>query len=229
MSTVNTQEDVFAALGLRTQGQQRESIPENDASDLGLNDFLKLMVTQLNNQDPFEPMDNGEFLGQIAQFGSVTGLEELNQSFHSLAATITSDQGLQASALIGREVLAPIATGELTAGGTLRGQVTLEQSSPQVTVRIEDEVGQLVREIPMGSAPAGELKFSWDGMDEAGNYAKPGKYTVSVEAVQGDKPVDLYTSLFAEVDSVSLSNTHGVVLNLNGIGPMPFNYVQQIY
>ena len=123
MSTVNTQEDVFAALGLRTQGQQQTSIPENDASDLGLNDFLKLMVAQLNNQDPFEPMDNGEFLGQIAQFGSVTGLEELNQSFHSLAATITSDQGLQASALIGREVLAPIATGELTAGGMLRGQV----------------------------------------------------------------------------------------------------------
>ena len=105
----------------------------------------------------------------------------------------------------------------------------LEQSSPQVTVRITDDVGQLVREIPMGAAKAGELKFSWDGMDDAGNPVAPGKYTANVEAIQGDKPVDLHTSLFAKVDSVSLSNTHGVVLNLNGIGPMPFNYVQQIY
>ncbi len=227
MSMVNTQNDLFASLGLTSRDTQ--STPANDASDLGLNDFMKLMITQLNNQDPFEPMDNGEFLSQIAQFGSVSGLEELNQNFNALAATINSDQALQAGSLIGRQVLAPIATGSLTTGGSLRGQVTLEQSSPEVMVRITDDVGQLVREIPMGAAPAGDLQFSWDGMDQAGNYARPGKYTVSVEAMQDDRPVELYTGLFAEVESVSLSQQHGVVLNLAGIGPTPFSYVQQIH
>ncbi len=185
MSGINTQEDLFSSLGLSTQNQQ--SGPTNDATDLGLNTFLKLMVTQLNNQDPFKPMENGDFLGQIAQFGSVTGLEQLNQSFESLAGSLTSGQALQAGSLVGREILAPIDTGYLAPGGSVRGQVSLSQSSPQVTVRITDQVGQLVREIPMGTAPSGNLNFSWDGMDEFGNFAVPGHYNIQVEAIQNDR------------------------------------------
>ena len=88
MSGINTQEDFFANLGL--SAPESQATATNKAEELGLNTFLKLMVTQLNNQDPFKPMENGEFLGQIAQFGSVTGLEKLNQNFESLAASITS-------------------------------------------------------------------------------------------------------------------------------------------
>ncbi len=187
------------------------------------------MVTQLNNQDPFKPMENGDFLGQIAQFGSVTGLEQLNQNFESLAGSITSGQALQAGSLVGREVLAPVDTGYLNTGGTLRGQVNLEQSSPEVTVRVTDQVGQLVREIPMGSAAPGNLDFTWDGIDEAGNFVPPGLYTVHVEAIQYDRPVDLQTKLFAKVESVNLDGRNGLTLNLEGLGPIAFNNVQQIY
>ncbi len=227
MSGINTQADLFSSLGLSTQKQQ--SGPTNDASDLGLDTFLKLMVTQLNNQDPFKPMENGDFLGQIAQFGSVTGLEQLNQNFESLAGSITSGQALQAGSLVGREILAPIDTGYLMPGGSVRGQVSLGQSSPQVTVRITDQVGQLVREIPMGTAPSGNLDFSWDGMTDFGSYAAPGHYNVQVEAIQNDRTVDLQTKIFSKVESVNLSGSNGLTLNLEGLGPIAFNNVQQIY
>jgi len=227
MSTITAQEDLFASLGLAAQDQQSRGT--NNANELGLNTFLKLMVTQLNNQDPFKPMENGEFLSQIAQFGSVTGLEQLNQSFESLAGSITSNQALQAGSLVGRDVLAPVDTGYLMPGGSLRGQVDLEQSSPQVTVRITDPVGQLVREIPMGSSPPGALNFAWDGMNESGEFAPPGRYNVQVQALQNDRVVDMQTKIFARVESVNMNGRNGLTLNVEGLGPIAFNNVQQIY
>ena len=224
---IGTQDDIFASLGLARQDTQTRGT--NNANELGLNTFLKLMVTQLNNQDPFKPMENGEFLSQIAQFGSVTGLDKLNDSFDSLAGSITSGQALQAGSLVGREILAPVDTAYLLPGSTVRGQVQLGQSSPQVTVRVTDSVGQLVREIPMGSAPPGAFNFSWDGMDQFGNQSPPGQYRIQVEAIQGDRPVDQRTQLFARVESVNLNGRDGLTLNLEGLGPIAFNNVQQIY
>ena len=227
MSTITTQDDLFSSLGLAAP--QTAKAPTNDATDLGLNTFLKLMVTQLTNQDPFKPMENGDFLGQIAQFGSVTGLEKLNQNFESLAASITSGQALQAGGLVGREVLAPIDAGYLVPGESIRGQVKIDQSSPEVTVRITDQVGQLVRELPLGSAAPGKLKFSWDGLDEYGNYALPGIYGVNVEAIYGDQTVDLQTQLFSRVESVNMNDRNGLMVNLEGLGPIAFNNVKQVY
>lgn len=227
MNGVNAPENLFASLGLASSESQSRGT--NKANELGLNTFLKLMVTQLNNQDPFKPMENGDFLGQIAQFGSVTGLEQLNKNFESLAASITSGQALQAGSLVGREVLAPVDTGYLMPGGSLRGQVRLDQSSPQVNVRINDQYGQLVRELPLGSASPGSLNFNWDGIDNAGNAAPPGLYSVQVEAIQNDRTVDLQTQLFSRVESVNLSGYNGLTLNLEGLGPISFNNVQQIY
>jgi flagellar basal-body rod modification protein FlgD len=227
MTTLTQQQDVFASLGLAARDTQTRGT--NDPSDLGLNTFLKLMVTQLNNQDPFKPMENGDFLGQIAQFGSVTGLEELNKNFESLAASITSNQALQAGSLVGRQVLAPVESGYMLPGGSLRGQVELAQSSPQVTMRVTDAVGQLVREMPLGTAPAGRLDFSWDGTNNTGGYAPPGRYTVRIEAIQNDRTVDLQTQLYAKVESVNMNSRDGLTLNLEGLGPIAFNNVKQIY
>jgi len=84
--------------------------------DLGLNDFFKLMVTQLKNQDPMKPLENGEFLSQIAQFGTVSGIDKLNKTFEGLAANLTSGQAIQAGNLIGREVLVPGGVAALAPG-----------------------------------------------------------------------------------------------------------------
>ena len=227
MSMITTQDDIFSSLGLASQPSTARAT--NDASELGLNTFLKLMITQLNNQDPFKPMENGDFLAQIAQFGSVTGLEKLNQNFEQLSASLTSGQALQAGSLVGREVLAPVQTGLLNAGGSIRGQVQLDQSSADVTLRVTDLRGQLIREMPLGSASAGPMNFTWDGMNDNGEYAPPGLYTLRVQAQQSDGPVDLQSHLFSRVESVNISGANGLTLNLEGLGPVAFNNVKQIY
>ena len=227
MSTIGGQDQLFDSLGLsRDLGPARGT---NDASELGLGTFLKLMVTQLNNQDPFKPMENSAFLGQIAQFGSVTGLDKLNRQIADLSTSLTSGQALQAGSLVGREVLVPVDSGSLSAGGSLRGRVELPESSSDVSVRFYDAYGQKVRELDMGAAQAGSLDFSWDGMDEGGNYLPSGRYRVEVAAIQGGQEVLMQPQLFAGVESVSLSAGDGLTLNLTGLGPVAFNSVQQIY
>ena len=230
MSTIQstqTQDDLFSSLGLTRQTDAEGG--GNDPGELGLNTFLKLMVTQMNNQDPFKPMENGDFLGQIAQFGSVTGLEKLNTQIADLGASLTSGQALQAGSLVGHEVLVNMDVGRLQTGQSIRGQVELENSSSDLTLRVYDQVGQLVREIPLGSAQAGTQSFAWDGTDNGGSYVPPGFYKVRVSAQQGDESVDLQTQMIADVESVSVSGTQGLTLNLAGLGSVAFADVQQIH
>lgn len=227
MSTINTQTDTFASLGLAGNGDAAKKT--NDASKLGLDTFLQLMVTQMNNQDPFEPMDNGDFLGQIAQFGAVSGLDQLNESFGGLSASLTSSQALQAGSLIGREVLAPVGTGYLGAGGSLRGEVDLDAGTASVVMRVSDSSGQLVREMDLGSAESGPLRFTWDGGTDSGGYAPPGLYNIGLHAARSDGSEQLETQLMAQVESVNVSEVNGLTLNLAGLGPVSFNSVRQIY
>lgn len=226
MSAISAQNNIYESLGLTAEPQANTA--KNDPSSMGLETFLKLMITQLNNQDPFKPMENGEFLSQIAQFGSVSGLEELNNSFSSLAATMTSGQALQAGSLVGREVLVSTDTARLNAGGSVSGQVDLDRRSTSTTLKVYDQVGQLVREMSLGPQEAGELRFQWDGMKSSGDYANPGLYRFEVESVLNGEGTKQNTEIFAQVDSVSLGGAEGLTLNLAGLGPVSFNSVKQI-
>jgi len=228
MTTIQSSNDAYAALGLAPPEAQGAS--KQDASSLGLDTFFKLMITQLNNQDPSDPVDNGEFLGQIAQFGTVSGLDQLNQQFSDLSGTLTSGQALQAGSLVGHEVLAPIDTGRLTTGGNIRGQVELDASAQDVVVSVTDQTGQLIKEMRLGPQQSGPVAFSWDGSTDRGDYAAPGLYTVRVQSQRGDSAEDQQTNLFADVESVSLgaSNTD-LRLNLQGLGSIALRQVTQIH
>jgi flagellar basal-body rod modification protein FlgD len=227
MSTIDNQQDVYAALGLTTH--QQNSGPQNDATEMGMNTFLKLMVTQMNNQDPMKPMENGDFLGQIAQFASVTGLDKVNTQIADLSASLTSGQALQAGSLIGRQVLVPINVGRLEAGKSIDGQVDLDAASSEVTLRVYDPAGQLVREVPLGAAESGTLKFNWDGTNDDGNYAEPGWYQFKVSAKYSEGDEDQYIQLIDDVESVNVSGTQGLTLNLEGLGPVSYNNISQIF
>ena len=197
---------------------------------LGQEQFLKLMTAQMTHQDPTKPMQNGEFLSQMAQFGTVSGIQDLQQSFKDFAASISSDQTLQAASLVGRTVSAPSEEGLLAAGGEIKGTVDLPASSANVNLKILDPLtGDVIRIKSLGGHSAGPVPFVWDGMNDKGNLASPGGYKVQVEAsIDGINTV-LQTEIQARVESVSMgSGKNGLQVNLAGLGAVNFNQIKQI-
>jgi len=197
--------------------------------DLGQEDFLTLMITQFQNQDPFEPMANGEFLGQLAQFGTVNGLEQLNNSFAGLQNSIQSDQALQAANLVGRSVLAGMDTGYLAEGGRLAGAVELNSSASNVQVEITDLNGEVVRRLELGEQPPGLVRFEWDGSDANGSRADAGQYQVSIRVIRGGSVESAETLMESNIESVSLGRFGaGLTLNLLGGDTLSLNQVRRI-
>ena len=217
--------DTFNSLGLSTTGnstQQKQS--------LGQEQFLKLLTTQLTHQDPMKPMDNGEFLGQMAQFSTVSGIQDLQASFKDFANSISSDQALQAAGLVGRYVSAPGQQALLSAGGTVSGDFNLPSSSSQVTLKIiNPQTGETVRDLNLGPQASGTNPFVWDGMDNSGQFANPGVYTLQTEAIIDGVNTALTTNIKSLVSSVTMgSGSSGLQVNLTGLGPVKFNQIKQI-
>jgi flagellar basal-body rod modification protein FlgD len=229
MTSINAANDIYSSLGLTKQEEAAAASNSDPASSMGLESFFKLMITQLNNQDPTKPMDNNQFLSQIAQFGTVSGLDGLNKKFNDLSASLTSGQALQAGSMVGRQVLVPMETGRLQTGGSITGQVQLESSAQDVVLHVTDSAGQLIKELRLGPQQGGPVNFSWDGSTDTGAYAAPGDYTLRLVAQHGSTNEDLQTQIFADVDSVSIgANNKDLTLNLHNLGPVPFNQVTQI-
>ncbi len=198
-------------------------------NDLGQEDFLTLMITQFQNQDPFEPMDNGEFLGQLAQFSTVSGIESLNTSFAGLSGSMQDNQALQAAGLVGHSVLAVTDIGHLGDSGELRGGLELESSASNVQIDITDESGELVQRLNLGEQPPGMVRFSWDGVDADGNRADTGLYQVTARVNRGSNTESAVTVIEAEIQSVTLGQFGGgMSLNLEGGQEMPLSRVFQI-
>lgn len=223
MSNIDTTSQILAQLGLKPPSSQKKT------DKLGQADFLKLMTTQMSNQDPLSPMQNGQFLTQIAQFTSASGIQGLQTSFNNLAATLTSNQALQASTLVGRHVLVPGSTGVLSATKGMSGAVNLASSTPSLTVNIYDASGQLVRHMDLGPQAQGQSAFTWNGKTDKGGIAPPGQYTVRAETLSGGTAVAAQTLVSVGVDSVTLGGPgKGVTLNLAGMGPIALSKVTEI-
>jgi flagellar basal-body rod modification protein FlgD len=196
--------------------------------ELGQAQFFELMLTQLKNQDPLKPLQNGEFLAQLAQFSTVQGIQKLQESFGQFTAGMQSAQALQASSLVGRSVLLPGTSAALAQGGNLSGAVELAAGASSVAVEIYDAGGQLVQRLDLGAQPAGLAKFSWDGTTASGTTAAPGQYTVKAVAGDGGQSASVPTLIAAKVESVTLGGPQGLQLNLAGLGPVSLNDVKQI-
>lgn len=188
--------------------------------ELGKNEFLQLLVAQLNNQDPLAPQENGEFIAQLAQFSTVEGIEKMNSSIDAMASSFQSSQALQASSMVGRTVVFPSDRAMVDTQADFTGKLVLSQTSPAVLVNIYDEAGSMVAAVNLGAQDAGIHEFVWDGMDSSGNPLPAGKYRFEAQASIDGEPVQLATLLPANVDSVSLGVGRGgeMVLNLAGLG-----------
>lgn len=197
---------------------------------LGKDAFLQLLVTQLKNQDPLSPQDNGAFVAQLAQFSSLEGITTLNSTVSSIASNYNSSQALQASSLVGRSVI--VQTNSLQVDDptkAVNGSVNLTSSIASGTVTIADSTGKAVRTIDLGSRAAGSAAFTWDGKDASGATVPAGTYTVKASTPINGTATDLAVYLPATVNSVTLSQTGGeLTLNLAGLGPVALSKVQTI-
>lgn len=207
-------------LGIATQQNRAQK------QALGQDEFLKLMTTQLKNQDPFKPMESGEFLGTIAQFSTVSGIQSLQSSFEGLAASLSSNQTLQAAQMVGRAVLVPSQVGFLPEEGLLMGAADLP-SGGEVSIEIRDASGQVVRHLDLGEQPAGLAEFTWDGVADDGTQLPEGSYTIAAFVRQGGGATSVSTLGVGLVNSVSLG-ANGLTLDLLGMAPVALTQVRQI-
>lgn len=211
---------------LESLALKKEEASSNQS--LGQQEFMELMVAQLNNQDPTKPMENADFLSQLAQFGTVNGITELQTSVQSLASSLQSNQALQASTMVGRSVFVPSNSVVLSGGEGVEGAISLTGSTSQLNLSIKDSAGQVVKEMSLGAQGEGDVSFKWDGLDDSGSALPDGAYTLTAEALVDGETVAMDTAVKAQVNSVTLSGTNGPILNLAGLGSVSISDVKQI-
>lgn len=214
--------------GLRTSASVSANL-EAERTELGQDEFMELMTTQLANQDPLAPMENGEFMGQIAQFGTVDGINNLLGSFNELATNLQSSQALQASNIIGRQVLVNHDQGYLPSQGSLQGAVELDSSSSNVAVNIYDANGEAIGRVDLGAQPQGLAQFAWDGTSFSGQRAPSGRYRIEVEATYGSSTEAITPQVLDMVHSLTLGNAgQEMTVELENLGTVSFSQVNQI-
>lgn len=196
--------------------------------ELGQTEFLELMMAQLEFQDPMKPMDNGEFLGQMAQFSTVTGIEDMQKSIEQLAATYSSSQTLQSTQLVGQEVLIEDNQLTLSNEGEIGGSFELDASSGQVNLEIFNSAGNIVNQTTLGEYPPGRHSFRWDGLTTAGQRATAGDYTVSISAEQDDGFIAAPVLTSRVIDSVEFGNGTQTTLNTREGDVLTLSDIRQI-
>ena len=188
--------------------------------------FLALLVAQMRNQDPLNPLDNSEVTSQMAQINTVSGIERLNATLKSLASGFADGQALQAAALIGRDVLVEGSGIALGTGGAVAG-FELGEAADKVVVEIRDASGRVVHRADLGAQKAGVHSFQWDGANDAGAALAAGSYSFSLSATRGSAPVDA-TALSAQRVFAVSRGADGTQLDLGAAGLRPYGAVKQI-
>ncbi|EJL7848036.1 flagellar hook assembly protein FlgD [Vibrio parahaemolyticus] len=202
---------------LKSLQENKKTEGSTGKQDLKQEDFLSLLTKQLSQQDPFKPVSNDQMIAQMASFATVDGIGKMNTQFESLNSSMTSNQALQASSLVGRDVLVPGAAGVKQDDAPMAAMVKLSKSLDNLFVRVEDEAGQLVRTFEVGAKPAGDTRVLWDGNDESGNPLPAGKYKVKASGLVDGESQEFPVSTYANVNSVLLGKGDGnVLLNLAG-------------
>lgn len=224
---VNATQDAGSAAALFASLNASSSSSEKISTAVDTqNRFLKLLVTQMKNQDPLNPMDNAQVTSQMAQLSTVTGIDKLNATLQALSDSMISNQSLQAASMIGHGVLVDGKNVDL-ANGAAYGGFELVQPSESARVSIYNSSGVLVRTVDLGAQRAGIAKWAWDGLDSGGVKVPDGSYTFAVSASQGGNSVSATTLQFGMVNSVT-QGTRGVLLSVGQLEGVELSKVRQI-
>ena len=214
----SAQAALFEKLGLTKQSDAQKA----NSDKLGQSDFLKLMTTQLQNQDPFAPMDNGDFIAQMAQFSTVTGIQEMNTSIGKLVEEFDQARIATASNLLGHSVLVPVNICRAVENGELHGVLDLPDSTilTQLTYRDADTNAELYME-DLGPRSAGLVGFKWSDIPEE---ILDSNKRIKIEALidTGSGPEQLSPSIYSKVISASVGSGESkqVLLNVEDYGDL---------
>jgi flagellar basal-body rod modification protein FlgD len=191
------------------------------------NRFLTLLMAQMQNQDPLNPLDNAQITSQMAQLSTVTGIEKLNATMAQLLAGYAESQAMQAAGMVGRNVM--IAGNNLPmAEGQSVGGATLASPADAVQIEIKNEAGKIVNTVDLGKRDAGTFYFTWDGTDADENVLPDGNYTFSIKATANGQKVDAAPMQIGTV-SAAIRGTNGFLLDLGSFGQVAFSDVLQIF
>jgi flagellar basal-body rod modification protein FlgD len=198
---------------------QDEEIGTNEVNgQMGQADFFALLTTQLSMQDPLNPTTNEDMISQMTQFTMSEGISDLGDKFDAFSVSMTSNQALEASSLVGRNVLVNSSL-SYSDGTGVSGQVAIPSAAQTVNMRIMDESGNLIKTESLGDKSAGMMDFEWDGTDDDGNPLPAGQYSVEFTGLVSGQSESLTVLTYGNVSSVTLGvNGTGLELNLQGLG-----------
>jgi len=220
-----------------TTGTTGTSSGATGASPQNLSDtFLKLLVAQMNNQDPLNPVDNSQITSQMAQISTVTGINNLNSTVTQLVSQLQQSQAVQSTQMSGHTVLVPGNGLTLSTNGTAGssqtmaayGGFSLPQAADSVTVTVKDQTGATVRTINLGSLGAGLQDFSWNGTTDSGSQAAAGSYTYAVNATAAGQSVSATAYSAQQVVGVAPQSDGSVQFLLSNGSQVGFSSIAQI-
>ncbi len=223
MSIINTSNTVPAVGSPATS----PAVSSAAATSMSQSDFLKLMTTQLQSQDPTHPVDNSQFVSQMAQFSQLSATQNLLTSVNGLSGTLSgslqTSQMLGSSNLVNRQVIVPSPIVSYT-GSSVTGAVNVGTPG-NVSVSILDATGKAVRTIHLGNQNSGLAQFTWDGKDDNGNPVAQGTYGMA--ASSNGNALNTYAA--GTVTAVGYGGSSvGTYLQVSGVGGVPLNQVAQI-
>lgn len=214
-------------LGINRTDTGSSSASAGSAS-LGQGDFLKLMTAQLQNQDPFNPVDNSQMVAQMAQFSTLAGQTEMNSTLKAIADKLGAVSPSEAMSWAGKTVLTQGDTAYARTSGGIAGAIELDDDATNVTVTIADAHGKTLKSVDLGAQGKGTINYDWDGTTDDGSAAGDGPFKISVVARGTDGAVAARPLVWAPVSSVSLPASGDPVLNVLGVGQISASAVRQV-
>jgi flagellar basal-body rod modification protein FlgD len=213
-SVTNTTTNPLAGGSTKSAGQT--------SADAQQDRFLKLLVAQLNNQDPMNPMDNAQMTSQMAQINTVSGIQQLNETMKSMASQFTSMQVMQSASMIGHGVMVQSNTLSIDAGKA-RGAIDLGGKASNVSVQILSPGGQVLETINLGAKDAGRHSFEWD----ASSYTGVANPTFKVVATNGKTNV-ASTALAQDTITGIGTGSAGMNVQLKGRDPVGYDAIEAL-
>ena len=220
-------DSTLSNLGITRTSTAAATTTTKSSTSLGQSDFLKLMTAQMQNQDPFNPVDNTQMVAQMAQFSSLAGISEMSSTMKSIAEKLNATSASDAMGYVGKTVLTAGDTAYGRTSGGLAGGIELAAAASNVNVTITDANGGVLKTMSLGSADKGTVNYDWDGKTATGEDAGTGPFKVIVNAQNNGTTVASQNLVWAPVQSVS-TTTGAAILTLPGLGEVPVTAVRQI-